>query len=451
VSVSPVTNGAGSLIQNGRVKLWYHHDRLGSTDFLTDNVSGKVTSYVAYDDWGAPAMKAVLKLGVRELDLVTECTGHPWDPVLGAYYARARMYDAADRRWLSMDPIKGTLENPQSINLYVYVLNNPLAYIDLFGLQEHPIEALKKIIDDPEEIDSYKFSTDTYYYIRDVFDTLGGTVDYYKKNPINGNKRDVTASLTYDNKTVTISYEILMAYPYNIAIYRASVESPLLDQTKNNSIGLVFYPGRNKSYINLDQLLTYFEKIWCEPQSDTSTSTPKYTPRPRSPRPTPSPSPSVPGSSGGYAGITITYNGDRVNSNDLSDPPDRRVNANAQWTDDARAVARIMHYFFGKYPYFYEIVTYDNYNPDGHPAKAIDMHLYSDQMSAVANPGITSVVEWIVVNRNTLNVHNVIYHEKIFRSTDTYKPYDKWASYYEYNSNTDNTSQHRDHVHLTIR
>jgi len=38
VSVSPITNGAGSIAQNGRIKLWYHRDRLGSADYLTDNV-----------------------------------------------------------------------------------------------------------------------------------------------------------------------------------------------------------------------------------------------------------------------------------------------------------------------------------------------------------------------------------------------------------------------------
>ena len=83
VSVSPITTGVGNLIQNGRVKLWYHQDRLGSTDFLTDNISGKVTSYVTYDDWGAPTMKAILKLGLRELDLVTNYTVHPYNPALG--------------------------------------------------------------------------------------------------------------------------------------------------------------------------------------------------------------------------------------------------------------------------------------------------------------------------------------------------------------------------------
>ena len=51
------------------VKLYYHRDRLGSADYLTDNISGKVTSYLTYDDWGALTAKAVLKMGVHELDL----------------------------------------------------------------------------------------------------------------------------------------------------------------------------------------------------------------------------------------------------------------------------------------------------------------------------------------------------------------------------------------------
>jgi hypothetical protein len=72
VSLTPVTGGAGGIVQGNRVKLWYHQNRLGSTDYLTDNIDGKVTSYVTYDDFGAPTMKAIIKLGLRELDLVTE-------------------------------------------------------------------------------------------------------------------------------------------------------------------------------------------------------------------------------------------------------------------------------------------------------------------------------------------------------------------------------------------
>jgi RHS repeat-associated protein len=63
---------------------------------------------------------------------VTEYTVHPYDPVLGLYYAKARIYDPADRRFAAMDPVKGTVMDPQSLIQYVYVLNNPLKYVDLF-------------------------------------------------------------------------------------------------------------------------------------------------------------------------------------------------------------------------------------------------------------------------------------------------------------------------------
>ncbi|MCL2147595.1 MAG: hypothetical protein FWH52_07290, partial [Synergistaceae bacterium] len=135
VAISPVTTGGGGLIQNGQVKLWYHHDRLGSVDYLSDNVSGKIASYIDYDEWGAPLKKSVLKLGQRELqDVAVEYTVHPYDMVLGVYFAQARMYDATSRRFLSVDWIGGNIAYTQSFNRYAYVLDNPTGFIDIFGL-----------------------------------------------------------------------------------------------------------------------------------------------------------------------------------------------------------------------------------------------------------------------------------------------------------------------------
>ena len=38
---------AGNVATSSIVKLYYHRDRLGTTNFLTDNVDGKVASFVA--------------------------------------------------------------------------------------------------------------------------------------------------------------------------------------------------------------------------------------------------------------------------------------------------------------------------------------------------------------------------------------------------------------------
>ena len=126
-------NGGFASAPEEIVKLYHHQSRLGATDYLTDNTRGGVISYVAYDDWGALTAKAVLKAGARQLDLVQDYTGHPYDQVLEAYYAKARMYDAIDRRFMAVDPVKGTVRDPQTMVQYTYCANNPLRFIDPSG------------------------------------------------------------------------------------------------------------------------------------------------------------------------------------------------------------------------------------------------------------------------------------------------------------------------------
>jgi RHS repeat-associated protein len=114
--------------------VYFHEDRLGSTEYITDDFGGNVLSYIDYDPWGVPTNKAVVMLGFRAVDLVAEYTGHPYDNVLSAYFAEARMYDAADRRFLAADIVKGTVTNPLTMVPYTYVLDNPLKYVDPLGL-----------------------------------------------------------------------------------------------------------------------------------------------------------------------------------------------------------------------------------------------------------------------------------------------------------------------------
>jgi RHS repeat-associated protein len=73
-------------------------------------------------------------MGKRQLDLVQDYTGHAYDMVLGVYYAKARMYDADNRRFMAVDPVCGNISNPQTIVQYTYCLNNSLIYWDPLGL-----------------------------------------------------------------------------------------------------------------------------------------------------------------------------------------------------------------------------------------------------------------------------------------------------------------------------
>ncbi|MCL1917958.1 MAG: hypothetical protein FWG14_06535 [Peptococcaceae bacterium] len=93
---------------------YYHQDRQGSIDSLTDNCAC-VKSSAGYDPWGKPKKSDPLKEGKRKLDLVTEYTTYAYDNVLNIYHAKARMYDAENRRFMAQDMVTGFQQNPQTL------------------------------------------------------------------------------------------------------------------------------------------------------------------------------------------------------------------------------------------------------------------------------------------------------------------------------------------------
>jgi RHS repeat-associated protein len=70
-------------------------------------------------------------------DLVKEnpirYAGYYWDRKTQYFYLQARYYDPRPARFISEDTYEGEIENPQSLNLYAYVQNNSLNYVDPTG------------------------------------------------------------------------------------------------------------------------------------------------------------------------------------------------------------------------------------------------------------------------------------------------------------------------------
>jgi RHS repeat-associated protein len=61
-------------------------------------------------------------------------TGEQRDADSSLYYLRARYHDPATGRFLSADPLAGAPTQPQTMNRYVYALNNPVNRVDPTGL-----------------------------------------------------------------------------------------------------------------------------------------------------------------------------------------------------------------------------------------------------------------------------------------------------------------------------
>jgi RHS repeat-associated protein len=109
--------------RRGTQSFFSTRDRLGSVHEVTD-ASAAVASRVDYAPFGV-GTTLVGSAPARGF------TGYVSHPPSGLNLATYRAYDSERGRWLSQDPL-GDADGP---NRYVYVRNNPVGLIDLYGLQ----------------------------------------------------------------------------------------------------------------------------------------------------------------------------------------------------------------------------------------------------------------------------------------------------------------------------
>jgi len=118
----------------GGTQLFFQTDALRSTTALTD-AAGAVVERYRYSAFGGPEVlnpDFTAKAGNIPNQRFT-FTGREWEPETGLYFSRARFYDPYAGRFISRDPIGET----GGINLYGYVLNNPVNLWDPFGLTDY--------------------------------------------------------------------------------------------------------------------------------------------------------------------------------------------------------------------------------------------------------------------------------------------------------------------------
>jgi RHS repeat-associated protein len=115
-------NGERVTKENSSGTYYYHTDHLGSTSLMTDE-SGNLVEKIKYFPFGA------IRSGGSEKHAYT---GKEEDST-GLYYYGARYYNPELRRWIQPDSVIQDIYDPQLLNRYTYVKNNPIKYTDPSG------------------------------------------------------------------------------------------------------------------------------------------------------------------------------------------------------------------------------------------------------------------------------------------------------------------------------
>ena len=116
--VMPPNDATGTLY-------YLHSDHLGSTS-VTTNASGGAVARQWYYPYGS------VRGSVGTLPTQRTFTGQYSDPT-GLMYFNARYYSQTLGRFVSADTIVPGAGNPQNLNRYAFVLNNPIKYADPSG------------------------------------------------------------------------------------------------------------------------------------------------------------------------------------------------------------------------------------------------------------------------------------------------------------------------------
>jgi len=120
-------------ISSGTVNYFYA-DAVGTVHTITD-ASGNA----CYDASFTPYGQEVLNPNISQTCSSNyKFAGYEYDSETGLYYAKARYYNPRLGRFMSPDPLRGDLTDPQTLNGYAYVSNSPTNWIDPSGMIRTP-------------------------------------------------------------------------------------------------------------------------------------------------------------------------------------------------------------------------------------------------------------------------------------------------------------------------
>ena len=139
----------GNLTQTGKLtppqneeesekKLIYHHTDHLSGASVDTNENGDILQLTDYYPYGDERIEDTL----TDFHNDYTYTGKERDEDTKLLYYEARYYNSHIGRFISIDPWSGDITDPQSLNKYAYVRNNPLKYMDPDGKETVSAEGI---------------------------------------------------------------------------------------------------------------------------------------------------------------------------------------------------------------------------------------------------------------------------------------------------------------------
>ena len=164
----------------------YNKDIKGSTTNIVDNNKNAKISY-KYSDFGETR-----EIGDTDFYNEIAYTGGIYDESTELYYLNARYYNPEDARFITQDTYRGEVNNPSSLHLYVYCINNPINYVDPSGHVPKAPGAWKTQGPDSANLNVTKRKNAKKWTIK-MWNPLGGKRSplkiYYKTNWYSGNTK----------------------------------------------------------------------------------------------------------------------------------------------------------------------------------------------------------------------------------------------------------------------
>jgi len=124
-----------AMIKPGELAYYFHNDHLGTPQVLTD-ASGSVAWKTVYTPFGDAVVS------IETVQNPFRFPGQYYDQETGLHYNYFRYYNPQTGRYITPDPIG--LEG--GINLFAYVQNNPVNFIDPNGMKAFPYHGFETLV-----------------------------------------------------------------------------------------------------------------------------------------------------------------------------------------------------------------------------------------------------------------------------------------------------------------